>query len=245
MYKSIQIKNLRAIKELEIDNLGQVNLFVGRNNCGKTTILEALFFLIGAPNPKLPISVNSLRGLSLFKNELWHTFFHNMESDACIQIVGELRKKSEKHKLTVRVKEEEPSPTPLPTSDIVSAKIENGQSESVFVTSGLELEYTSRNDAENKTISQIYVKDGKIVTEGAKTAPTSGLYMNQLTAFDWKDRFDIAQTRKKVPELISLLKEVESQIIDLRLNAVGLLEVDIGLLVFHVFSHLILLATEL
>ena len=46
MFKSIQIKNLRAITELEIENLGQVNLIVGQNNCGKTTLLEALFFII-------------------------------------------------------------------------------------------------------------------------------------------------------------------------------------------------------
>jgi len=29
MFKTIKIKNLRAINELEVDNLGQVNLFVG------------------------------------------------------------------------------------------------------------------------------------------------------------------------------------------------------------------------
>jgi len=39
MFKSIKINNLRVIKELEINNLGQVNLLVGQNNCGKTTKL--------------------------------------------------------------------------------------------------------------------------------------------------------------------------------------------------------------
>ena len=46
MFKSIKINNLRAITDLEIKNLGQVNLIVGQNNCGKTTILEAIFFLM-------------------------------------------------------------------------------------------------------------------------------------------------------------------------------------------------------
>ena len=42
MLKGIRIKNLRAITELKLDNLGLVNLLVGHNKCEKTTLLEAL-----------------------------------------------------------------------------------------------------------------------------------------------------------------------------------------------------------
>jgi recombinational DNA repair ATPase RecF len=43
-YKQLKIENFRGIKSLEIDDLARVNLFVGRNNCGKTSVLEAIFF---------------------------------------------------------------------------------------------------------------------------------------------------------------------------------------------------------
>ncbi|NJL30554.1 MAG: AAA family ATPase [Phycisphaerales bacterium] len=50
MIKSIAIENLRGIAEGKIDDLAQVNIIVGPNNSGKSTILDAL--LIGAsPNP--------------------------------------------------------------------------------------------------------------------------------------------------------------------------------------------------
>jgi len=39
---SLEIKNFRTFKHLRIERLGRVNLVVGKNNVGKTTLLEAL-----------------------------------------------------------------------------------------------------------------------------------------------------------------------------------------------------------
>lgn len=41
MLKYIKIRNFRSFKELDIDSLGQVNLISGKNNAGKTALLEA------------------------------------------------------------------------------------------------------------------------------------------------------------------------------------------------------------
>lgn len=40
--KSLEIRRFRGIRDLQIGRLGRVNLIVGKNNVGKTTILEAL-----------------------------------------------------------------------------------------------------------------------------------------------------------------------------------------------------------
>ena len=39
---SLEIHNFRGLKELCIDRLGRVNLLTGKNNVGKTSVLEAL-----------------------------------------------------------------------------------------------------------------------------------------------------------------------------------------------------------
>lgn len=39
---SLEIQNFRGLKELRIERLGRVNLIVGKNNVGKTSVLEAL-----------------------------------------------------------------------------------------------------------------------------------------------------------------------------------------------------------
>ncbi|HAO21901.1 MAG TPA: hypothetical protein DCQ37_16400 [Desulfobacteraceae bacterium] len=43
LYSSLKINNFRIFDELELHDLGKINLFFGPNNSGKTSILEAIF----------------------------------------------------------------------------------------------------------------------------------------------------------------------------------------------------------
>ena len=45
MLSKLRIDGFRGIRDLEIDRLSQVNLIVGDNNCGKTSMLEAIQLL--------------------------------------------------------------------------------------------------------------------------------------------------------------------------------------------------------
>ncbi len=42
MLDSLHIKNFRCFEDLTIPSLGRVNLIVGKNNSGKSTLLEAI-----------------------------------------------------------------------------------------------------------------------------------------------------------------------------------------------------------
>jgi len=77
--KEIEIQNFRGFKDLKIENFGQINLIVGRNNCGKTTLLESLFLTIGISNPLLPDNVNKLRGLGYKSAEDFKFLFHKLK----------------------------------------------------------------------------------------------------------------------------------------------------------------------
>ena len=229
MFKSVKINNLRAITELEIDNLGRINLFVGQNNCGKTTILEAIFFLVGQTNPKLPINANVFRGLDFFSNEYWCSFFNNMNIDSDIGISAILCDTQEEQKLVIRpVIQKQTTAIPV-SSDIVSVEIQNGDSKPGFTLMGLELTYTSSQDPSAKAISSIFLKGNKLTTEGIKQSSINGIFVSPSTRFDWKIRFGSIQRKKRIDELISLLKEIEPHISDIRLNEVGILEAEVGL----------------
>jgi len=52
MLRSFEIKNFRTFSHLRIERLGRVNLIVGKNNVGKTTLLEALH-VYTAENPRV------------------------------------------------------------------------------------------------------------------------------------------------------------------------------------------------
>jgi AAA15 family ATPase/GTPase len=53
MLSKIKIENFKGIKYCEISDLGKVNVFVGRNNSGKSSILDALCLIRSAFNPWL------------------------------------------------------------------------------------------------------------------------------------------------------------------------------------------------
>ena len=47
MYKSFRVKNFRCFRDLQINDLGRVNLIAGKNNTGKTALLEAMSIYCG------------------------------------------------------------------------------------------------------------------------------------------------------------------------------------------------------
>ncbi len=97
-YKSLRIENLRGIDKLEINDFRQVNLFVGENNCGKTTVLEALFLITGISNPQLPFSINQLRGLNyiLGDDKEHQLIYHKLNYENKVVIEAELDEQKRK-----------------------------------------------------------------------------------------------------------------------------------------------------
>lgn len=75
-FKSIKIKHFRGIKSLEIGELARVNLFVGKNNCGKTSLLESVFLLTGIGNPNLAAKIGQSRGILPKESSDWENYFH-------------------------------------------------------------------------------------------------------------------------------------------------------------------------
>ena len=47
MIKTIEIEHFRGIRHAKIDGLKEVNIFFGKNNCGKSSLLDAIFLISG------------------------------------------------------------------------------------------------------------------------------------------------------------------------------------------------------
>lgn len=88
MLKALKIENFRGIKKLETDALRRVNLFFGKNNCGKSSLLEAVFWLFGMSNPRLPSTLNITRDIFRYKKENFQALFYGLNDKENISIVG-------------------------------------------------------------------------------------------------------------------------------------------------------------
>ena len=88
MYHSFSIKNFRCFDDLTLEGLGRINLIGGRNNIGKTAVLEALWIHHGAANPDLAVRVDAFRGLDQvapdnFLGNLFHGFDRDLTVELC------------------------------------------------------------------------------------------------------------------------------------------------------------------
>jgi hypothetical protein len=61
MIKTLLIRNYRVFKELNLDKLARVNLFVGKNSSGKSCLLEALQIYASGADPSVLTRIVSSR----------------------------------------------------------------------------------------------------------------------------------------------------------------------------------------
>lgn len=69
MIENIEITRFRGIKSLKLEKVARLTIIGGKNNCSKTSILEALSMLYDNKNPMLFAKISSGRGLNIFPIE--------------------------------------------------------------------------------------------------------------------------------------------------------------------------------
>ena len=109
MIESIEIENFKNIKNLSLSGFQKINIIVGDNAGGKTSLLEAMQFLFGnSPIPNISSIKTSRSGEHGFQipndsienaqRHLYGDFFHNFNMELMIKIHGEFQVQDNKHK---------------------------------------------------------------------------------------------------------------------------------------------------
>jgi ABC-type branched-subunit amino acid transport system ATPase component len=101
MLTKISLQNLRCFKEFTLENMTPLTLISGRNNVGKTTLLEGIFLLFAYRSAELFFKINAIRGipavipspqgylLGLEPPSLWETLFPDMDMTLGLRISAE------------------------------------------------------------------------------------------------------------------------------------------------------------
>lgn len=83
MIKSLRIQNFRCFQELSVTGLAPITLFGGKNNSGKSAILEAVFLNFGYRNPNIFFALaagrNGNGNLQAMPERIWNPLFFDFD----------------------------------------------------------------------------------------------------------------------------------------------------------------------
>ena len=88
MINELSIKNFKILRDLKIPKLSPVTLIAGKNNVGKSTVLEAIFFSNSYAQADTFLKLNMIRGAQASTvTELWKSYFNlaSTEKKMCIK----------------------------------------------------------------------------------------------------------------------------------------------------------------
>ncbi len=89
MIEDVRISNFKCFRSLHISDLSRVNVVGGRNNVGKTALLEALFVFHDRSNPRMFLRTQTWRGMPQVPTDppsLWGPFFNDFDLGRPIRI---------------------------------------------------------------------------------------------------------------------------------------------------------------
>jgi len=112
MLKTVRIHNFRGFRSFELNNLGRLNLLVGTNNCGKTSVLEAIQLLCSRNNLEPLRDVMKSRGEYFWDErkrerelDIRHLFYgHDIEPGSEFSVLGVDGNSEEKVVATVGIR---------------------------------------------------------------------------------------------------------------------------------------------
>lgn len=222
MVKSIKIEWLRGIRECILEDFGRFNIFLGHNNCGKTTVLEAVYLFLGNDNIIGNVNINKLRQLIVDSDEKYKLNFYNLDTEQSIILFGIYDNAQRK----AEFKYWEHFAEALDVNDIKDKQ------------TALEKEYglqqtfdTPVGTYQSKLIlSSDKNKQARVEAPKELGSHINSVYLSSIIGHSnyVNDFYSTVLKQKKEDKLIAILREIEPSIKD-AVIADNLLMVDIGL----------------
>jgi AAA15 family ATPase/GTPase len=224
MIESLHIENFRGIKKLEVSDLKPVNLFVGKNNSGKSTVLESLFLLSGINNERMSQWAQLLQKQhqnrpSNFLESMFHNF--DMKQTPVLHLKKPRSDSSTGERLWTKIKI---SNNPAYTFNIdaewaevlnMSRKYDDFKGDSIRIEEseqGLKITPSGHSFLNFQPLPVRWLSAG---------------YPREILSTIFAD-FSWVQNERIIPKVVSVLKTIEPKVLDLRLaeNYSVIVEID-------------------
>ena len=222
MINNVKIERLRGIRECILDDFGRFNIFLGHNNCGKTTVLEAIYLFLTNDNIIGNVNINNLRQLIVDNDEKYKLNFYNLETEYPITLSG-------KYDKSQRIAEFKYWERYAEAIDVDEIKDKQTALEKEY---GLQLTFITST---GKYQSKLILSSNKDKQARAEAPKELGSHINYVYLSSIIGHSDFAVKfyseilkKKKEDKLISILREIEPSIKDI-IIANGMIMVDIGI----------------
>lgn len=232
MIKNVHINCFRGIKDLFLEQLGQVNLLLGCNNSGKSSVLDALFLISGAANPLLNIRINSLRNYDRIEPDDLLLNYYNLDSSVPIVIAADMKDGFSSRELSIHPLIVEKDVMNM--ADIAKTSSSNQETSGSY---GFVFDYRlTTNDKEKLYKSSLVVTPESRKKKEAQVRQPSG-YKEQIVAQYISPNYDLRESVKILDEIlknkeehhiVEILQQIEPRIKDIMLGEKAVM-VDLGL----------------
>ncbi len=224
MFQAFQVKNFRCFRHLKLDSLERVNLVTGKNNAGKTALLEAIFLHLGAINPELStLRLNAFRGFEVplaEALETWGWLFRDRETGGEIESTS-TDEHGVKRRLVIRLGVAETSEVPLAEKGHRGGGGSSHALVSRPVPQELRLEFDDGSGHVVRSSSVIAEDHVEFRAPASAAFPLSCFFSTRLRSKDEDvDRFSKLDEVGRQDELLAILKLVEPKLQRLAVHTV-------------------------
>ena len=240
MLRSFSVRNFRCFPALELPRLGRVNLIAGKNNVGKTALLEALFLHLGPDNPEMAMRLNALRGIPWFESipeETWGWLFLDKRAELTISL-SSAADDGRRRELQVRLAEAQSETVAAPAKGSVSAG--KDVSYSTAAKLGKELEFRHDEGSGSVLVSRaiLALEDGALTVRFRRSRPLGlpvGIFLTNAVhhLLENAQRFSQLQEIGREGDVLHPLRLVEPRLRRLAVSVMGpgmpILQGDVGL----------------
>ena len=226
--------------------MGRVNLLVGQNNSGKTSVLEALFLLTGISVPQLTFSINRFRGFNRDADENnLRLIFKNLNFEHPVQLAAQFDQDEYERQMNIKphIKEDFTSePKKVSTFDVESNSstlqrpVINGLTVDFKINERRDYEHEEAHSAEftygNYSSAFLFTPGGggEIYSPSNYIERVNSVFLTPSTQFQGLgESLERLLVEKQEETLITILRKIDSTIEDISLGANGIVYFDIGL----------------
>ncbi len=228
------IKNFKCFKQLTLPDLGRITLIGGRNNVGKTALLEALFLFFDRKQPTMILRQYGWRGIervNLEPESMWAPIFYNYDMNQEILISPTINEKLKSARFRFNPTFLPPTTPTVVASDAVTyasftqdeRQISTG--EEPTPSAALDIEYCANDKV--KQISHLFVSDQHkpaLYVEYASNEELSAVFFPSKQHIVMKQTADffseLAETGRE-NEVIDFLRIIEPRLLALKVVTKG------------------------